>query len=275
MSDYKSILVHYDAGRTAATRLETAIQVAAPFGARVICLYALGAFPMPSAAFEAGEFLADAQKRAQAEMLAKARAGYDECLRRAGYTHAEWRQTSADALAAVSLHARYSDLLVIGQKNEEWPSGVSKDFEQRVLLMAGRPVLVVPYAYDRKPVGRRILVAWNASREATRAVTDALPLLKRASYVNVAAFGRGGEHGEEPGADIAGYLARHGVKVEVSRQDAPDIDVGNQLLSRAFDWQVDLVVMGAWGHSRVAELVLGGVTRTILGSMTVPVLMAH
>jgi nucleotide-binding universal stress UspA family protein len=85
----------------------------------------------------------------------------------------------------------------------------------------------------------------------------------------------GAAHGEEPGADIALFLTRHGVKVRVSRYDAPDVDVGNQLLSRAFDLSADLIVMGAWGHSRLHELVLGGVTRTLLESMTVPVLMAH
>ena len=139
-------------------------------------------------------------------------------------------------------------------------------------------MLVVPYAFERRPVGRRVLVAWNASREAARAVSDALPLLKRAGQVDVVAFepGKSGAaHGEEPGADIALYLARHGVKVTVSRVDAPDLDVGNQLLSRAFDLSADLIVMGAWGHSRLRELVLGGVTRTVLESMTVPVLMAH
>ena len=101
---------------------------------------------------------------------------------------------------------------------------------------------------------------------------------KRAAQVDVVAFEparSGADHGEEPGADIALYLARHGVKVTVSRVDAPDLDVGNQLLSRAFDLSADLIVMGAWGHSRLRELILGGVTRTLLESMTVPVLMAH
>ena len=272
---YKTLLVHYDAGRTAAARLETAIQIAGLFDAHVICLYALGIYPRPSGAFEAGQLLIDAQKRAQEQMLSAARAGYDECVRRTGYKKIEWRQSADDALTAVPQLALSTDLLVIGQKNEEWSSGVAKDFEQRILLAASKPVLAVPYTYEHKPVGRRILVAWNASREAARAVGDAMPLLERAAHVQVALFRQEPRQGEEPGADLIAHLKRHGVKAALSRHDASDIDVGNLLLSTAFDAQADLIVMGAWGHTRLAELVLGGVTRTILGSMTVPVLMSH
>ena len=121
-------------------------------------------------------------------------------------------------------------------------------------------------------------VAASDNARRTRAVMDALPLLERASHVHVVAFQpekSGAAHGEEPGADIALYLTRHGVKVTVSRYDAPDVDIGSQLLSRAFDLSADLIVMGAWGHSRLREFVLGSVTRTLLESMTVPVLMSH
>jgi len=167
---------------------------------------------------------------------------------------------------------------VIGQKNPEWPSGVGQEFERNVPLAAGRPVLVVPYAFEHRPLGHRVLVAWNASREAARAVSDALPLLKRAGHVHVVAFQperSGTAHGEEPGADVGLYLTRHGVKVTASSYENSTVDIGNQLLSRAFDLSADLIVMGAWGHSRLREFVLGGVTRTLLETMTVPVLMSH
>ena len=278
MSDYKSILVHYDAGKTAPVRLETAIEIAGTFGSHIACLYALSAVPIPSYAYDATQLMREAQHRIRTEMLQDARRGYDESLRRTGFDRAEWRTSESDVQDAVALHARYADLVVIGQQNPEWPSGVNQDFERRAPLAAGRPVLVVPYAFERRPVGHRVLVAWNASREAGRAVSDALPLLKRAGHVHVVAFQpekSSAAHGAEPGADIALYLARHGVKVTVSRYDAPDVDIGNQLLSRAFDLSADLIVMGAWGHSRLREFVLGGVTRTLLETMTVPVLMAH
>jgi nucleotide-binding universal stress UspA family protein len=136
----------------------------------------------------------------------------------------------------------------------------------------------VPYAGRFATAGQRVLIAWDAGREAARAVSDALPLLKRADTVEVAVFdperGRR-EHGEQPGADVALYLTRHGVKVSVARQSGANFVVGAQILSRAADTGADLVVMGAYGHSRVRELVLGGVTRIMLESMTVPVLMSH
>jgi len=199
-------------------------------------------------------------------------------VRRANWSKAEWRSSTADALAVVTLHARYADLVIIAQDDGTGASGVSDQFAERLLLSAGRPVLVVPYAREKRPIGDNVLVAWNASREATRALTDALPLLQGAKQVHVAAFNPGapnGQHGEVPGADIGLYLSRHGVKVTVSQYRADDIDVGNQLLSRVADLDADLIVMGAYGRSRVSELILGGVTRTILESMTVPVLMSH
>jgi nucleotide-binding universal stress UspA family protein len=136
----------------------------------------------------------------------------------------------------------------------------------------------VPYTGRFAVSAKRVLIAWDAGREAARAVSDALPILKRAQAVEVAVFDPEREpvnHGEQPGADIGLYLARHGVKVSVARQSGAGFEVGAQILSRAADTSADLIVMGAYGHSRVRELVLGGVTRTILGAMTVPVLMSH
>ena len=136
---------------------------------------------------------------------------------------------------------------------------------------------MVPYAGSFSKVGEHVLVAWDASREATRALTDALPLLKRARRVTVMAVNpeKAHRHGAEPGADIALFLARHGVKVEATAQSSGGLDVGNFLLSRIADLDVDLLVMGAYGHARLRELMLGGVTQTILSSMTVPVLFSH
>jgi len=278
MEDYKSILVHYDAGKTAPARLQVAFELAALSGAHVAALYAVSAVPEPSYGYEGAQIVREAQQRLRAEMRDAARRSYDETVRRAGFERAEWRETGADALGAVALHARYADLVVIGQQPPELPGGVDRQFERSLPLASGRPVLIVPQAMERRPLCRHVLVAWNASREAARAVSDALPLLRRASHVHVLVLSpeiSTAAHGEEPGADIALFLARHGVKLTVSRYEAVGIDAGNLLLSRAFDLSSDLIVMGAWGHSRLRELVLGGVTRTLLESMTVPVLMAH
>jgi len=177
------------------------------------------------------------------------------------------------------LNARYSDLVIAGQRERdaEDDAGLAPEFVDELVLSAGRPVLLVPYAGRFPDTGKRVLVAWNASAEAARAVADALPLLARAENVNVVVFepGRTGDHGEEPGADAALYLARHGVKATVSTYGSPDVDIGSQILSRAADNGADLIVMGAYGHSRMRELILGGATRTILESMTAPVLMSR
>lgn len=118
------------------------------------------------------------------------------------------------------------------------------------------------------------MVAWNASSEAARAVAAALPLLKRAARVSIAVFNPGDEHGEQPGADVALYLARHGVVCEVVSSRV-DMDPANALLSLLADQQADLLVMGGYGHARFRELILGGVTKTMLRCMTAPVLMMH
>ncbi len=275
---YKTILVHLDAAKSLATRLDLALQVARKFDAHLVGLYALTVVPTPSYAIaEAGE-LAAANRKASAELEQRARATWDAAVRRAGWQKTEWRSSADDALATVTLHARYADLIVVGQKEPDDASGVSGEFAHRLPLAAGRPVLFVPYASEKRPVGERVIVAWDAGRESARAVVDALPFLAAAREVKIATFnaGRAGDrHGEAPGADVGLFLARHDVKVSVARFQSENRDIGNQLLSRAADLGSDLIVMGAYGHSRLAELVLGGATRTILESMTVPVLMSH
>jgi len=276
---YKTILVHLDVGARTAARLDLACRLARRFDAHLAGVHALTEIRLPPYAAvmtgQSGE-LAEFQAHAAVELRKRSEGVFRKCVAAAGLTKTEYRASRADALAAVPLHARYADLVVAGQPDEKDASGVEPDFVERLLLAAGRPVLIVPYVGSFADAGKRVLVAWNASREATRALTDSIPLLREAEAVHVIAFDpAAAPHGEVPGADIGLYLARHGIKVTVSQQSAPDVDVGNQLLSRAADLDADLIVMGAWGHSRLTELVLGGVTQTILRSMTVPVLMSH
>jgi nucleotide-binding universal stress UspA family protein len=220
------------------------------------------------------------QRKRSAEEAQAAEAVFRAASSRHRAVKCEWRSSNADAVAALCLSARYADLLVAGQpepKGDE-SSRLPPGFAGDLVLSAGRPVLFVPYAGRFASVGKRVLVAWNAGREAARALRDALPLLKGAAQVDVVAFDpeRGGaSHGEVPGADIGLYLSRHGIKVNVSQQSGANIDIGAQILSRAADLSADLIVMGAYGHSRMREQILGGATRTLLESMTVPVLMSH
>lgn len=276
--DYKTILVHVDATKAIGKRLDFAFDLAREFDAHLAGLFAIEAIRAPSYAIaEVGQII-EASRRATAELEQRAHTSWNEAAHRAGWDKSEWRSSSADALDAVTLHARYADLVVIGQKDPDEGSGVSKTFEQLVLIAAGRPVFMVPYAFRQRPAGQNVLIAWNTSRESARAVVDALPLLRRAKQVHVATFnaGNGGDgHGDVPGADIGLWLARHDVRVTVSQFHTGETDIGGQLLSRAADLDVDTIVMGAYGHSRLAETIMGGATRSILEAMTVPVLMSH
>jgi len=275
---YKTILVHLDSRQRSTERLPFAFGLAARFEAHLVGLYAPGAPRIPSYALaEAGAVLRDIVEQSRAEAARQAQKQFREAAARHGDAGAEWRESAAEPAAAVRLSARYADLVVAAQPEPQDDAEV-RAVAHELALAAGRPVLFVPYAGRFATAGRRVMIAWDAGVEAARAVSDALPLLKRADSVEVAVFdperGRR-EHGEQPGADVALYLARHGVKVSVTRQSGANFEVGAQVLSRAADTGADLIVMGAYGHSRVRELVLGGVTRTMLESMTVPVLMSH
>jgi nucleotide-binding universal stress UspA family protein len=270
---YKTILVHVDDSARASERLELGFQLAADFDAHLVALFALDAARIPSYALaEAGPMLQQIELRRRTEAAAAAESKFRQAERRA-QVNAEWRLSMGAALPAVTLSARYADLVIAAQPQPR--DTLAMELAGDFVLSAGRPVLFVPYAGRFASTCKRVLVAWNASREAARAVSDALPLLARADSVEVVAFRpRPGDHGEVPGADIALFLARHGVKATAARQSA-EIDIGAQILSRAADTSADLIVMGGYGHSRLRELVLGGVTRTMLEAMTVPVLMSH
>ncbi|MBV8168315.1 MAG: universal stress protein, partial [Alphaproteobacteria bacterium] len=190
----------------------------------------------------------------------------------------EWRTARGPVEDQVALHARYSDLCILGQPNPEATPALDEAALDRILLATGRPVMIVPFAGRYDTVGSRVMVAWDGSRAATRAISDAMPFLTRAETVTVLAVNprRGIHgHGDQPCADIALHLARHGINVQAAYDVSHEISVSDVLLSRAADMAADLVVMGAYGHPRVLELVLGGVTRSLLQHMTAPVLMSH
>jgi len=277
---YKSILVHLDQSERCAQRIDLAAKLALDFDAHLIGLAVAWAPAMPGQVrLELGEERMERFSRARHEIAEAIGAEFERRAASVGVTKLETRIADMPSEDAVCLHGRYVDLIVLGQSDpddDSLPEGES--FPELVVLRCGRPVLVVPYCGSFPNVGHNVLLAWNASREATRAATDAVPLLQRAHKVSVY-VAKSEEtydgHGEAPGADMALYLSRHGVKAEAVRSHPGDIDVGNWLLSRAADNDADLIVMGAYGHSRLRELVLGGVTRTLFKHMTVPLLMAH
>ena len=173
------------------------------------------------------------------------------------------------------LIARRFDLVVVGQA-EPGKDNVEELIAESALFESGRPVIVVPYIQKAPLKLDRVMVCWDGSRAATRAIGDAMPLLERAGSVELVIAGNErGKRDEIPGADMGQHLARHGLKVDVKRITGGNIDVADALLSHAADANIDFVVMGGYGHSRLREFVLGGVTRSILRAMTTPTLLSH
>lgn len=277
---YKSLVVHLDGDSRCADRIGVAAQLALDFDAHLAGVYLLHQPEVPSAirAELGADFLLERYQQWRGAQIDLVKTQFEAQTARAGVSAAEFRLAENQAEEVISLHARYADLLILSQDGPtDDISMVTRGFAGRSMLSSGRPTLIVPAAGVFSSIGKRILVPWNASREAARAVADALPLLQRAEKVTVLAVnpGASGGHGQQPDADIAVFLARHGVKVEASDDDAGGVSVGEWLLSRAYDLEADLIVMGGYGHSRLREMAFGGVTRTILAEMTVPVLMSH
>lgn len=274
---YKIILVHCDASKSVSHRLVVAAGLAQHFGSRLVGLHVRQPFEMPvpfvggfamDGVFKAYDEGVKAGETAASAAFARATKGKELAT--------EWRVADGYVDSELAVQARYADLVVVGQAGSE-PTATPSDLPEAVALTTGRPVLVVPFI-GAKPPGKVVLLCWNASREVARAAADALPILKTAQevivlVVNPTASAEG--HGAEPGADAAAWLARHGVKVTVQRDMVPDADVGGVILSRAADHGADLIVMGIYGHSRMREMMLGGASRTLLASMTVPVFMSH
>jgi nucleotide-binding universal stress UspA family protein len=276
---YRTILLHIDDRPRCGERIRVASDLARAHHAHLIGLASVGASPIPYAGF--GESLAlyyEEAVKALRERAQNAVNVFEGEMKRAGQASIETRMPEGDTHSSLCLHARYADLVMLGQTDSsDQNPAVADDFPEYVLLHSGRPVLVVPYAGTFSTVAKRVLIAWNASREAARAISDALPLLTRAEEVRLIVFDpkKGWQgHGAEPGADVGVWLARHAVRLEVTRETGNG-DIGNRLLSRAADYGSDLIVMGGYGHSQFRETLLGGVTKTIMKHMTVPVLMSR
>jgi len=217
-------------------------------------------------------------QRVENEKAAKAAmAKFDDAARRAAVS-AESRMLDGPVASAPDVFAKVArrfDLAVMGQPEPETPA-FERLIVEAALFDSARPVLIVPYIQRSGLTLERVMVCWDGSRSAARAVADAMPLLVRAKATEVLTVAsEPAKSNEMPGADIAHHLARHGVKVEVDSIVTVETDVASTILSHAADISADFLVMGGYGHSRLREFVLGGVTRGILGSMTLPTLMSH
>ena len=277
---YKTILVHVDRSKHAADRIRIAAEIAIAENAHLVgsAMNGISRFLFQDSEFDVSRPVIASQIALLNNQANEALAQFDAIAAQMGVLSYEKRLVDDEPETGIALQARYADLVVVSQPDSDEPGfSMQSDFPEYVMLNSARPVLIVPFAGIFQQIGKNILVAWDGSQEATRAVTNAIPLLRRAAVVNVVVFNphaRPDVHGAQPGADIALYLARQGIKVEVSRE-ITDIDIGNAILSRTADLNSDLIVMGGYGHTRFREVLLGGVTMTMLQSMTVPVLMSH
>lgn len=271
----KDILVYVDDSAQAAGTVAAACSLARRHDAHLTGLAVDRPADIPGfAAIEIPPSAVEIIRQQRRESLDKARKSFDKAIDAAGLTgRSGWSVATGRPLETLSLRSRYADLTVVPQNAPEELGG-GEDLVDDLIMASGRPILVIPYIGAPAEIGSKVLVAWNASREAARAVSDAMPLLESADSVEIFAVEPRGI-GDIPGADIAEHLARHGVKTNAVKTAGLDIEVGDVLLNQVADTGADLIVMGAYGHSRMRELVLGGATRHILEHMTAPVLLSH
>lgn len=279
---YRTISVCLDSTDRSDERQRFAIELARQFDAHLSGLH-FSYEPFvpyaPEAGIDTSGLLAEVYAEIDRERQS-AETAFRQQAQQAGL-NADWRGFYLREMNQAVAQARASDLIVLGQQERgEEQLHVAEHHASRFLMGTGRPVLMLPNVGSvENPRFDTVMVAWNGSREAARALSDALPLLKQAKSVRVfsvespSIYERA--YSELPDVDIAAYLSRHGVKAEIVRQAVDDQDIGEWLLSRATDLNADLLVMGAYGHSRLGEMVLGGVTRTILRDAFLPVLISH
>jgi nucleotide-binding universal stress UspA family protein len=274
---YHSLLVDVAADPRRELRLRLAAGLARTFEAELVGVFTAPLMFLPApygnpAAMLGAEVL-EAQRSAIAEEVKRAREAFEAACAEAQVS-GEWYDEEGEAGEVIATYARYSDLTVVGQSEAGRVAGLAQQLPERVVLGSGRPVLIVPHSGSFERVGDHVVVAWNGAREAARAVADALPFLSRAAKVTVLEIDPADGSGET-GKVLARRLARHGVPASARHTVSAGTPPAEILLSALADEGADLLVMGAYGHSRMREMALGGVTRAVLGHMTVPVVMSY
>ena len=213
-----------------------------------------------------------------AEAVERMEAAFRERLRFSDL-QGDWRVASGKVSESVVCQARHADLVILGQIDPAHPPPpAGRQLVEDVLMTSGRPILIIPYIGRFEEFGTNILVGWNNSREAVRAMNDAIPLLAEAASVTILEanpIGRKPASDDAVSADISRHLIRHGINAKTARTALASISASDALLSYAADISADLLVVGGYGHSRLRERILGGVTRELLQHMTLPVLMSH
>ena len=278
---YRSLLVLLDQDPLCAARSQAAIRLAKALDCHLVGVAPTGLLDLPASAHAAAALadfaaLAWDTLRDQAERATER--FRDEC-RAAGITSCEAVVDESGQASSLVRHAHCSDLTLLTQPDPASPGyRLAREVVEQVLLYSARPTLILPYAGRFESIGTKVMVAWDDSRESARAVSDALPLLRLAEHVLVVSWNEAGAIEDKtlrPRLDaLHRWLMWQGVSAEV-RVETTGIGIAEAMLSRAAELDTDLIVMGAYGHARWTERVLGGATRGLLASMTVPVLMSH
>jgi nucleotide-binding universal stress UspA family protein len=278
----KDLVVHVDSSAHCMARIELAARLAGNFGAHLNGVYGQNAFVMPPdyaslpnldsmQGLEAAAITAPEQIEYNAQAARADEQAAEQIFRRVTASNkamSQWYAMAGRAADVVVAFSRYADLAVVGQTLVG-----GEEIAAEVALRSGRPVLVVPDVGNIPSSIKRVLVAWDASREAARALNDALPLLQWANLVTVLTVGVAEQ--APPGMHIGEHLKRHGIDAELVDADDAELDAGHAVLARAANLTCDLIVMGAYGHSRLRERMLGGTTHHVLKHMESPLLISH
>ncbi|MDF2861729.1 universal stress protein [Achromobacter mucicolens] len=277
---YRRITVHLDHGFDCTRRTALALGLAKRHKAELVGVYASSAPPQ----YYYGESVMmsrtlNIMKNLQAQNRGAVQNAFLEAAAAADVP-AVVRAGESSPSATVALHGRASDLIVVSQQNrDDVEAAHENEFVEQTLLTAGRPVMVLPSSGDFPVVGDRVLLCWDGSREAARALADAAPLLQGASHVVVLTMDEGAATRNVesiPFEDLATYCVAHGIPApDHVRRDIKGVGVGSTILNAAADYSADLIVMGAYGHSKFREWAMGGATASILKSMTVPIMFSH
>jgi len=278
---YRSILVHLDESPRCAIRTEIAAGLALAHGAHLRGLAPAGVVNLPARVTPLTADSPNYLELAQASLNERAAAlvrEFEQRVRMIGVESFDGRVDEDDTVPSLVRQAGVHDLVVLGQTDRSSPSAtLDVAVPEQVLMHGGTATLVVPAAGRFERIGQNVAIAWNATRESARAVHDAMPMLRRARVVHLMCLERESDLRHVSRLqinDARDWLVRQGVELHVHQEPVRG-DVGEALLSRADDLGADLVVMGGYGHSRMAEFLLGGVTRRLLAQMTMPVLLSH
>jgi len=274
----KNILIHIDNSSACEHRIDVAFQLAVQHKAQLSGIYVIPDFP--TATYYEAQISADIIAEIDREALETAKLAqrkYVDIASKAGVSLTVAIERG-NPISILDEYARFTDLFVLGQNHPEDPENLSEALADTLVLEVGTPCLIVPYSSSRQFAAKRVLVAWNASREAARSLKDAIPILKNAEYVEVLLVNPSQHEADEDknhGKRVSSFLIQHGVTPEIQVDTGNKSKPGDAIIARASEVDADMIVMGAYGHSRLREIILGGVTRKILKQMTVPVFISH